>query len=143
MSRKDGTGVATRHALRFPGTLAGFKDAARALGDILDGRPLESDLRYDVELVFDELAANIVRHAHPTDEVEMEITFDGEITMTFEDDGVAFDPRLQPAPPAPATIAEARVGGLGLVLVRKICSRIDYVRTPQGRNRLAVAIPIP
>lgn len=129
------------NALRFPATSAGLDEAARSLGAILDARRVSPALRYDVEVVFEELAGNIVRHAKPVGEIDVGLAFDGGIVLTFEDDGAAFDPRQQLSPPELESLEEARVGGLGLVLVRKLCSRIEYERTAAGRNRLTVSVP--
>src|SRR5215218_9657164 len=108
----------TEHVLRFPATTEGFGDAVQRLRAILDARPLHPRHRHDLELVFDEVATNIVNHGRPSGDVEAVIRFADETTMCFEDDGVAFDPRAQPAPPAATRRSELRIGGLGLVLVR-------------------------
>jgi len=132
----------TEHVLRFPGTSAGFADAATALRAVLDGRSLSARHRHDVALVFDEVVTNIVNHGRPSGDVDAVIRFGDETTLVFEDDGIAFDPRTQPAPPAATRRADLRIGGLGLVIVRDLCSRIDYERTADQRNRLTLSIPV-
>jgi anti-sigma regulatory factor (Ser/Thr protein kinase) len=131
----------TDHVLRFPGTLAGFTEAFSRLNGILDRGPIGGEARFHVELVFDEIAANIIRHAHPRGAIEVSLRLGPEIVMTFEDDGVPFDPCAQPEPPVPTSLEGASPGGRGLLLVRTYCTRMDYLRTPQGRNRLTVAVP--
>jgi anti-sigma regulatory factor (Ser/Thr protein kinase) len=131
----------TDHVLHFPATAAGFRDAVLALRLILDARQLHPRHRHDIELVFDEIGTNIVNHAKATGAVEARIRFGDGTTLVFEDDGEAFDPRTQPAPPATTRRADLRIGGLGLVIVRDLCPRFDYVRTPAGRNRLTLGIP--
>src|SRR5918994_3605477 len=110
----------TDHVLQFPPTAAGFRDAVLAVRLILDGRPLHPRHRHDIELVFDEVATNIVNHGQAAGIVEAGIQFGAATTLTFEDDGVAFDPRAQPAPPAATHRADLRIGGLGLVIVRDL-----------------------
>jgi len=130
-----------QHVLRFPGTRAGFENAAAALRGVLDARGLSDGPRYNVELAFEEVATNIIRHGSPHGDVEVVIAFsEHEIVLTFDDDGAAFDPREHPAPAVPASIDEAAPGGLGLVLVRKVTSRMTYERTSQHRNHLTLAI---
>jgi anti-sigma regulatory factor (Ser/Thr protein kinase) len=133
----------TEHVLRFPGTTAGLADAVAALRAVLDARQPHPRHRHDVELVFEEVASNIVNYGHPSHDVEAVIRFGGETELVFEDDGVAFDPRAQPPPPAATRPSDLRIGGLGIVIVRDLCSRFDYERTPEGRNRLTLAIPLP
>ena len=132
----------SQSVLCFPGTLAGFEEAAAALRGLLDARQLYGAPRYNVELAFEEIATNIIRHGSPIADVELTIFFDhDEIVLTFEDDGVPFDPRRPPDPEMRTSIDEPSVGGFGLVLVRKISTRIAYERTSQCRNHLRLAIP--
>ena len=131
----------TEHVLRFTATTAGFQDAVTALRLILDARTLHPRLRHDIELVFDEIVTNVVNHGRASGEVDVRIRFDEATTLTFEDDGIAFDPRAQPPPPVVERRKDLRIGGLGLVLVRELSSRFDYERTPEGRNRLTIVIP--
>ena len=133
--------VVALHVLRFPGTLAGFTEAFSRLNAILDRGPIEGEARFHVELVFDEIAANVIRHASPTGEIEVTVRLGREVVLTFEDDGVPFDPCAQPEPPEPRSLDEATPGGRGLMLVRMYSTRLDYQRTPEGRNRLTVTLP--
>ena len=131
-----------QHVLRFGATLAGLEQGAGALRSVLDTQQVTADPRFKVELAFEEVVANIVKHGHPTDDVEVAIRFDDdEIVLTFEDDGVPFDPLARPDPILPSSIDEAEVGGLGLVLLKRMMTRIAYERTPRDRNLLTVALP--
>jgi anti-sigma regulatory factor (Ser/Thr protein kinase) len=130
-----------QHVLRFAASLDGFEDGAGTLRQLLDEHGITGRPRYHVELAFEEVAVNIVRHAHPSGDIEVAVAFeDGVTVLTFEDNGPPFDPRRFPPPPVAESLEEARVGGLGLVLVRQIASRLDYERTPHQRNRLTLAI---
>ena len=131
----------SNHVLRFRATLVGFEEAATALRELLKVRQVSDDARNNIEVVFEEAAANIIRHACPTGDVEVAIRFDDDaIVMTFDDDGVPFNPNLQPDPGLATTLDEAPIGGLGLVLIRKI-ARMAYERTPQQHNVLTLSIP--
>jgi anti-sigma regulatory factor (Ser/Thr protein kinase) len=130
----------TEHLLRFPGTTEGFHDAVTRLRAILDARQLHARHRHDIEIVFDEVVTNIVKYGRPTGPVDAVIQFEDETILTFEDDGVAFDPRAQPAPPPARRRSDLRIGGLGIVIVRELCTGVDYVRTPDQRNRLTLRI---
>ena len=133
----------TRGRLRFPATVAGLGDAAARLRGLLDAQNIEGDVRYNVELVFEEIAANIMRHALPTGDVDLSIWFDPtEILLVFEDDGMPFDPRQHPDPVEPTSLDDAPLGGLGLVLVKRVVTRIDYERTAENHNRLTLALPL-
>jgi len=55
--------------------------------------------------------------------------------VTVSDAGVAFNPLMVKAPLRPDTLAEARPGGLGLVMIRRCSDWLDY-RREGGHNHL-------
>jgi len=104
---------------------------------------------FAAELVFEELASNVVRHAGgaarlpgpPALEVAVELRRD-ELILRLEDDGGPFDPFSGPPRALPASLEQAAGGGLGLILVRKAATRTTYERR-DGRNCVVVAIGAP
>jgi len=132
-----------RVELHFAATHAGFEQAFAQLQRALDELPLHGAPRFHTELVFEEVVANIVSHGGEpgrVPDVRVRLEAGAEVlVLTFEDDGVAFDPR-QRAAPAPLRLDEERIGGFGLVLVRHAASALDYERTAAGRNRLRVTL---
>jgi len=135
---------ARRLELNFPGTLVGFEHAFTRLRDELDAANLSAGARYNAELVFEEIVANIVRHGSEPERataVHVALEVGGEsIVFTFLDDGVPFDPRERTDPIAPKSLEEAAVGGLGLMLVRRAATGLEYCRTADHRNRLVVTL---
>lgn len=132
-----------RVELHFPGTHAGFEQAFERLGAALDAQGLQGEARFDAELVFEEVVANIVSHgALPGRPLDVRVVLESgpdSTVLVFDDDGVAFDPRHQAAP-KPLRLDEERIGGFGLVLVRHAAQALDYERTAAGRNRLTVTL---
>ncbi|MBV8496978.1 MAG: ATP-binding protein [Gammaproteobacteria bacterium] len=110
----------------------------------LDKLRLEGGPRYNAELVFEEVIANIIGHGAP-DGHELSISVALEpsrdaLALIFEDNGMPFDPRRVPDPPRQKSLEEARIGGYGLMLVRHAASSLDYLRTVEGHNRLTVRL---
>jgi anti-sigma regulatory factor (Ser/Thr protein kinase) len=131
--------------IRFAGTHQGFAQAFARLHAALDVVGLERAVRYNAELVFEEIVANIVKHgARNGHEPDVCVTLQAladSIVLIFSDDGVPFDPRGRPDPVPPRSLAEARDGGFGLMLVRHATRSLDYARTADGRNRLTAVVP--
>jgi serine/threonine-protein kinase RsbW len=105
---------------------------------------LNSRTRYRIELVFEEIIGNIVRYGAPRGgelrvEVSVEISA-GRILMTFEDDGIPFDPCATSDAAALRTLAEAPDGGFGLTIVRSVANSMRYERTVD-QNRLLLTLP--
>lgn len=120
--------------------VAALPEVMRSLERFLGDHGVGERTTYAAELIVDEIFSNVVRHAFP-DAGRHDIAIAAELSdrhlvLTFEDDGVPFDPREAPerAPVAPDDIA---IGGLGLGLVKKYAETMAYERRG-GRNRLAV-----
>jgi anti-sigma regulatory factor (Ser/Thr protein kinase) len=129
--------------LTFPGTAAGLAGAASQLRGFLDSVALTGARRYQIELAFDELASNIIRHGHPIADIDVAVACDGaEVILTFDDDGQPFDPRTHTPRALDTDLSHAGDGGFGIRLVRTFATRFDYERTAAQHNRLIVAIPI-
>lgn len=135
-----------RIELEFAANMSGFRDAFGALVGALHARSLQPSARYSVELVFEEVVANIVRHGaldgspeRPAVRVAVDVA-DDAIVMTFDDDGPPFDPCGREDPVPATSLADAEVGGLGLMLVRRAAKDMVYRRLPEDTNRLVVTL---
>ena len=130
--------------LEFSATLHGYRQALGALQAALDEHGVRGKARYNVELVFEEIVCNIIRHGRAGDTdraIRVAVDFGHDaVVMSFHDNGPQFDPRQQPLPDKPQSLDHMRVGGLGLLLVRKSTTRIEYERTAQNENHLTVAV---
>lgn len=94
-----------------------------------------------LEVVFEEIVSNIVRHGFAPGSGQrihavLGLT-DGGVELTVEDDGEPFDPLAAPAPAPFSDLATAAVGGLGIELTRRFCAALAYERLP-GRSAAAV-----
>jgi serine/threonine-protein kinase RsbW len=104
-------------------------------------RELSANLSFAVQVCLEEAVANIIMYSTTKDdrleivvEVERE---DQTLVARIEDNGSAFDPTQVPRPPRPASLAEAKVGNLGIHLMRSFASGMHYERR-DSRNRLTV-----
>jgi anti-sigma regulatory factor (Ser/Thr protein kinase) len=127
--------AATREAFA-----AGFDELRRGL----DTLPLDARARFSVELIFEEVVANLVRYGtRPEGETTLNLEVllrDDTVQLTFLDDGVPFDPRERPDPAPARDLEHAQTGGRGLMLIRSVSKTLEYARTPEGQNRLTVAV---
>lgn len=94
------------------------------------------------ELALEEIFLNIAMYgSRPGNarRVEVSLSLDTEaVTMTVEDDGPQFDPLSLPPPDVTASLADRRVGGLGVHLVQQVMDTVSYARIA-GRNRLCMS----
>lgn len=86
-------------------------------------------------LACDEVFANIALYSGAT-VVDVEIRQTGrEVLIIFSDDGVPFNPLV--VEPSQRGFEDLDEGGMGIMLVRQVCSDIDYEYSG-GRNILTL-----
>lgn len=111
--------------------------------DGLPGFSANARCVYAVELVLEEWLTNAFRHGGARTVVLTAGCDAGcELTLTFEDDGVPFDPTSLQAQPRPASLDQAAPSGLGLLLIGHYASRWQHTARAEG-NRLQVWIALP
>ena len=92
-----------------------------------------------LHIILDEVCSNIVKHSGASGfEVDVEFMANPDsVKLVFVDDGMSYDP-LSHEDPDPATPAEMRpIGGLGIMMVRKMADSVRYERK-RDRNFLTV-----
>jgi anti-sigma regulatory factor (Ser/Thr protein kinase) len=136
--------------LQVPGEAAALEPARQAVLAHLErllGAPLPPRLAYRLELVLEEALMNRAWHAWPQDpdhpgphHTRLSVHAGPDaVVLDFDDDGRPFDPLQAADPQRPASLDQARPGGLGLMLSRKAARAMHYERR-DGRNRLRVEI---
>jgi anti-sigma regulatory factor (Ser/Thr protein kinase) len=98
-----------------------------------------------MHVVLEEAVMNVAMHAIlPDDAREILVSFaaaGGLAELVIEDAGQEFNPVTAPEIPRPKSLAEAEPGGMGLKLLRRYCTDMDYERAG-GRNRLTLRFAI-
>ena len=105
-----------------------------------------------IEVVFEELVGNLVRHGVADAGGTAIMTVDllarrDEIEMVVEDNGPEFNPLEMTTPSRFTTLEEAELGGLGIPLIRRLSRKLRYERVEaeesadgMPRNRVVVTI---
>jgi anti-sigma regulatory factor (Ser/Thr protein kinase) len=108
------------------------------------GHGVDERTTHHVALIVEEILTNIGTHGQCRDTpARVAVTVaPAEVSGIIVDRGMPFDPRQPTGPAAGLPIAERPVGGLGLVLVRKLSSRLDYA-TGGGENVTTFAVARP
>ena len=128
--------ITTEATIRNIETVTAFVDRElEALGCPL--RPL-----MQIRVVIDEIVSNIARDAYApgTGSVTVQFAFDEKdrtVSLTFVDEGIPFDPLQQEEPDISLPAAKRKIGGLGILLVRKTMDEVTY-RREDGKNILCL-----
>jgi anti-sigma regulatory factor (Ser/Thr protein kinase) len=114
--------------------LAGWIEGFARLG-------LSPDVSFAVQLCLEEAVANIIMYGAAKNDalviaVELERNC-GTLVARIEDNGRQFDPTRAPPPAPAASLEEAKIGDLGIHLMRSFANGMDYERR-EGRNRLTL-----
>lgn len=102
---------------------------------------LPAEILHKLDVCANEALINIISYAYE-DTRRHEITVELNATphgasLVIRDDGKPFDLLAAPATAAPASLDEAAVGGLGIRLIRRLATRLDY-RRENGVNVLSL-----
>lgn len=93
---------------------------------------LSEDKKFQLNLILDEIAANIIEHAyHDGENKDIEISCfnqNNNLLITIKDSGEPFDPTKAPNPDVTLSAEERKIGGLGILLVREYTREIKYLR---------------
>jgi anti-sigma regulatory factor (Ser/Thr protein kinase) len=107
----------------------------------IEGWAMPPNLSFAVQVCLEEAVANIIMYSATQDD-RLEIVVEVErgdqtLVARIEDNGSAFDPTQVLRPPVPASLAEAKVGNLGIHLMRSFASGMHYERR-DSRNHLTM-----
>jgi serine/threonine-protein kinase RsbW len=125
--------------VKLPNSLSALEQLHAVVGQFCRRQAIHPDTEFKIDLVLEEVFTNIVRHgyddSHPH-EIMIQLRSNRDrIRISVEDDGRHFNPLLAPTVDVTAALAERRVGGLGIHLVRHLLDQVRYQRRPDG-NRL-------
>ncbi|MDP8217459.1 MAG: ATP-binding protein [Candidatus Theseobacter exili] len=100
---------------------------------------------HDITLVLEEIVSNIIFYGYD-DPFEHEIKININLTksnalLVIIDDGKPFNPIQVTEPDFKKGIEARKAGGLGVFFVKRIASKIRYLRK-DGENQLAVTVTI-
>ena len=117
--------------LLLSANLAAIEDGRRCILKHFEPLALGATAVNHFEVIFEELVANSVRHGlaeKPAGLIYIVAqSGTGTIDLVIEDDGIAFNPLDTPEPSRFESLETAKIGGLGISLVRKLSASFQYM----------------
>ena len=120
----------TRFAANIVPRPAAISQLTEDVADFLRGAGVDARAVHHVSLVIDEILTNVATHGGSPDapaSVAIDVGSD-RVFGEIGDCGAPFDPRTGPEPDLEASLDKRGIGGLGLHLVRRLTSALDYRR---------------
>ena len=128
--------------LRLPASLDSVSTLLDALEAYAEEAELSPGIAARLNLVAEEIAANVAMHATGASFFELRVMpAGGRLALCIEDDGPEYDPLARATPDTAASLDDRNVGGLGVHLVREMTQDARYERAG-GLNRLSCALPL-
>lgn len=145
---RDATGLAPAPAaLTLPAVVASLRGFKTELEHFCLQAGVSGRVQEDLQVVLDEICANVFRHAYPPDQpgpLRLEMRLDRTavppvLELAFIDQGLPFDPLARSAPDLSSNWHDRPIGGLGIHLVQSLTDQQHYSHTPADGNRLTLS----
>jgi serine/threonine-protein kinase RsbW len=123
-----------------PGSAEGIRQAEQGLDAFLATNALTRNEAWPFHVALDELLSNVVNHGLAGRDGAIEIQLrlgESGLEMVVTDDAPPFDPLAAPEVDTSAGVEERPIGGLGILVVRKLMESVTYERVGE-RNRLTL-----
>jgi anti-sigma regulatory factor (Ser/Thr protein kinase) len=128
--------------VQFPAKFEFLDEIREFVGQIARENGFGDKDVYNIQLAADEAASNIIEHAY-------EGVTDGQLDLScgmkekglviiLVDHGSPFDPSEVPMPDLQADLADRKIGGLGIFLMRKLMDEVHYQSNPDKSNVLTM-----
>jgi anti-sigma regulatory factor (Ser/Thr protein kinase) len=106
----------------------------------LEGTSISIKQKMQILVAVEEIFVNIASYAYAPDQgnaiVRIEFSDEPvEVTITFMDNGIPFDPLQKRDPDVTLSAEERRIGGLGIFMTKKTMDSVDY-EYKNGQNIL-------
>ena len=95
-----------------------------------------------ISLAVDEACTNVIKHAHKFNArrmIDLAVIYDKKkIEIIITDKGKGFDPQKLPKPDLSRYIHEAKMGGLGIHLMKTLMDEVNYSFNPGVKNQVSM-----
>ena len=127
-------------------TTAAVSESIPAVTDFVDRELERADcplrVKIQIDIVIDELFSNIVHYAYGKEggQVRVQIEMENDpraVRITFQDEGMPFNPLEREDPDVTGSARERKIGGLGIFMVKKSMDDMSY-EYKDGKNLLTI-----
>jgi serine/threonine-protein kinase RsbW len=129
------------YKLRIPSQTDNLELIRYFVGKVAEHVGFDADEVGKIELAVDEACTNVMKHAYSADtndktlDVAIQIDYQ-KLTLIVTDHGKGFDPMKVQTPNMKEYLAELRVGGLGIYLMRTLMDEVAYDIRPGISNQV-------
>ena len=118
-----------------------LEDALSFIDKALEEAGWPDIMRENVKLAAEEIFVNVASYAYAPDKGDvtlcLEMISPTIMSLSFIDEGVAFDPLAKTEPDISLPASQRQIGGLGIFMVRRLMDEVTYQRI-EGKNILTL-----
>ncbi len=129
-------------SIMLPAKLENLERLVKCVSDCAKTQGFDEKKTSEIELATEEAIVNICHYSYPEEPGDVEIDCkleDGRFVIEIKDSGVPFDMTSFSDPDMGADIAERKIGGLGIFLIKKVMDEVRY-RRENDRNILDLIV---
>lgn len=130
-------------SITTPATLDQLDKATALVSDELQRHQCPQNVQDKIVVALEELFVNVCNYAYAHEHAPGNVTVSyschqdpASITVELRDSGLPFDPVRRDDPTKPSSIQEARIGGLGILMVKRTMDELSYARV--GNDNVVV-----
>ena len=128
--------------LSIKADIASLGEVQSFVDRILEDAGCSMKAQMQIDIAVEELFVNIAHYAYPSGEGNATIEVDtdtdtGYVKISFEDQGIPYNPLEHEDPDVTLSAEERKIGGLGIFMVKQSMDDITYEYT-DNRNRLTI-----
>ena len=115
--------------IKLKATTDNFTKALEWLNETIKPWNLGPDLANKINVCLEEIFVNIISYAYKEDTGDAKISIekhDNKIILTFEDEGIKYNPLQKEDPDTTLALNERPIGGLGIFMVKQMTKSIEY-----------------
>lgn len=129
-------------AMTVPAVIESIPRVTAWIDETLEQLDCSLKAQMQIDVAIDEVFSNIARYAYPDGKGIATVETDFEessrvFTITFQDQGVPFDPLTQSDPDTSLATEDREIGGLGIFVVKKTMDEVSY-EYREGSNFLCL-----
>ncbi len=130
--------------LILPATMENLEELLAFVEGCARKAGLDAGRQQHLAIAAEETIVNVIHYAYPEGGGDIEVICEPHkeaLEIVFRDWGVPFNPLAAPEPDTDLPLEERRIGGMGILLVKKMIPNLWYER--KGRaNQLTFRIPL-
>lgn len=131
------------YQLRIPSETDNLELIREFVTKVAEKVGFNSDDTGKIELACDEACTNVIKHAYSADkndgknslDILIKVEYD-KFTLMVTDHGKGFDPNAIKTPDMQEYLAQLKVGGLGIYLMKTLMDEVDYQMEPGVKNQV-------